>query len=304
MSNTSRNTHPVLSVLSLPIILLVTACTVVIHPQADSSESTSAGMGSSSSSSSGGSSGATSSTSIASSSSSDTSGSADETGAGSHECDVFMQDCEEGEKCMPFGSNWSSTRCASIDDDPDGFGDPCMVDGDPMSGLDSCDAGLMCYHVDPKTLQGTCISICTGSEADPMCDPQGTCTMLGRLAICEIECDPLLQDCPNDPSLGCYPGGPMGTWECSLNRSEGGGITADPCGEDDGCEPGHVCLPQIVVPGCQGAEKCCAWLCDLTEDPIAECAMAGSRTCVEWYSPPEAAPPGYEDVGVCAMPFP
>lgn len=212
-----------------------------------------------------------------------------------------MQDsCGGGRKCLPWGSNWSGTRCSNIDDNPDVFGGPCTVEGNPMSGLDSCDEGLMCYHVDPKTLQGTCISMCTGSEDDPMCDPQGMCTMLGYLAVCEIDCDPLQQDCPND--LGCYPGG-QNTWECSRDWSEQGGVTGDPCADDDRCDPGHVCLPKDVVSGCRGVEACCAQLCDLSADPLAECATAGG-TCVPWYSPPEAAPPGYENVGACAIPFP
>ena len=46
----------------------------------------------------------------------------DDGGTGVFECDLWGQDCPDGEKCMPWASNggtWNATRCSPVVDSPD-----------------------------------------------------------------------------------------------------------------------------------------------------------------------------------------
>jgi hypothetical protein len=221
------------------------------------------------------------------------------------ECSIFTQDCPAGDKCMPWaddgGSTWNATRCSPIADDPAAPGETCHVE---RSGVDDCELGAMCWDVDPKTNEGTCVSLCVGSERDPLCeDPDEICTVSGDgvLAVCLPTCDPLLQDCPE--GQGCYPIGPG--WSCAPNAPEVGDYGC-PCEFINVCNPGLVCLDAAAVPSglpCEGATGCCTELCDLS-DPTGDeqCAgVLGGQVCQPWYEQ-GAALPGDEDVGVCAVP--
>jgi hypothetical protein len=57
------------------------------------------------------------------------------------------------------------------------------------------------------------------------------------------------------------------------------------------------------VPGCTGSLGCCTEYCDLTaDDPSAACAgQSAGQECVAAYTEGDA-PPGLEDVGLCAIP--
>jgi len=115
-------------------------------------------------------------------------------------CDVWTQDCPSGEKCIAWasdGGTWNATRCSGIVRDPGAIGDPCTVEGSAFSGIDDCDIGAMCFHVDPETNEGTCLGLCIGSAEDPICDPGTTCTIRndGVLTLCLPTCNPLLDDC-------------------------------------------------------------------------------------------------------------
>jgi hypothetical protein len=123
-------------------------------------------------------------------------------GGGPLDCDPFAQDCPPGEKCMAWaddgGADWNALRCTPVRDDPDAPGDPCTVEGSAMSGIDSCEQGSMCFHVDPDTNVGTCVSQCTNSLADPMCPADGEVCIVSNedvLALCLTPCDPLADDC-------------------------------------------------------------------------------------------------------------
>ncbi len=107
------------------------------------------------------------------------------------ECDVYMQDCPDGEKCMPWandgGDEWNATQCTPISDRPAEPGEPCTVEGGPTSGIDSCAASAMCWQVDPGTNMGNCIAMCTGSADMPVCEDPGTqCVVFTAdvLALC------------------------------------------------------------------------------------------------------------------------
>ncbi|MCX4242328.1 ribulose phosphate epimerase [Paraliomyxa miuraensis] len=226
----------------------------------------------------------------------------------SFECDIFAQDCPPGEKCMPWsndGGTWNATRCSPVAMNPGQPGDDCAVEGSAVSGIDDCDLGAQCWDVDPETNMGTCVAMCTGDEANPICeDPDTTCSIAndGAIVLCLPVCDPLLQDCPMGNA--CYP--VAEDWVCGPDASGEMGAYGDPCEFINVCDPGLVCLGAAAVPpgeACEGAAGCCTEVCDVT-DPTgdAQCSgQAGGQTCQAWYDP-MSVPPGYEDVGVCALP--
>ncbi|MCY1013904.1 hypothetical protein OV079_51940 [Nannocystis pusilla] len=122
-------------------------------------------------------------------------------GANDDWCDPWVQDCPEGQKCMPWSgdgdSSWESLKCVDVVPNPDDVGEPCMVFGSGVSGEDTCDVGQMCWNVVDGV--GTCIAMCVGSPEAPSCEsPGATCHISGEgiLNLCLPNCDPLKQDCP------------------------------------------------------------------------------------------------------------
>ncbi|MCX4241142.1 hypothetical protein [Paraliomyxa miuraensis] len=226
------------------------------------------------------------------------------------DCDIFAQDCPAGYKCMPWapdgGSSWNGTRCSPIAEDPAGIDEPCMVEGSPTSGVDDCELSAMCWDVDPKTLEGTCIPLCIGTESDPYCaDPMRECAYGsdGALFLCLRTCDPLVQDCP--ASEACYP--IQDSWSCAPDASGDMGAYGDPCEFINVCDPGLVCLlSEAVPPGqpCEDAIGCCTEVCNVF-DPLGDLqcmSAAEGQTCQPWWEE-GSAPLGYDHVGVCALPL-
>ncbi len=119
------------------------------------------------------------------------------------ECDLHAQDCPLGEKCMPWandgGPTHNATRCSPVDPEPNSIGDPCIVEGNALSGIDSCVLGAMCMGVDPMTNEGTCVELCGGTPGSGTCQAPGVeCTPLSDLPIplCLVACDPMASQCP------------------------------------------------------------------------------------------------------------
>lgn len=225
-------------------------------------------------------------------------------GGVSIECSVWTQDCAEGEKCAPWnntgGAAWNATRCVPVDAAPSQPGDTCTVEGSGVSGIDSCDVSSMCWDVDGETNEGTCVAFCTGSENAPVCDnPETSCSIAndGVLILCLPTCDPLIQNCADGQA--CYP--IDDSFVCAPDASgEDQGADNDPCEFINACDEGNICVNPDIVDGCPpGSAGCCQAVCDLTEAMPEGCT--GSETCVSWFEEGNV-PPGYEDVGVCALP--
>jgi len=218
------------------------------------------------------------------------------------ECDPFVQDCPVGEKCMPWADDgagvWNATRCSPVDPDPNAPGEPCTVEGSGTSGLDSCDVGVMCFDVDPETNEGTCVAMCTGSPADPLCaEPEEACLIAndGVLVLCLDTCNPLEPAC--EPGTECYPSPTSDAFLCLPDSGEG--EYGAPCEFTSACAPGHACLDGSVFPACAEA-SCCTPFCDITAGlPCPDDALG--VTCQPWYED-GMAPPGYENVGACTLP--
>ncbi len=224
----------------------------------------------------------------------------------SDDCDPYDQDCPRGEKCTVWASDGgifvNSTKCVPVSDDPRGTGEPCHVEGSLHSGIDDCDFGAVCWHVDPETLDGACVPFCVRDGGWPTCEEPGwICPNEDSpVPVCFQLCNPSTQDCPE--GQGCYP--LQGEWVCTLDASNGTGAYGDRCGLLNQCDPGLVCVnPERLPPGqeCEDAVGCCTELCDLT-DPAGDLQCSGAaegQTCQPW---DEEAEPSYENVGVCVLP--
>lgn len=227
-------------------------------------------------------------------------------------CDVFAQDCPTGTKCMPWandgGTSWNEWRCFPVAEDPAGVGEPCHLLGgpdNPLSGLDDCEVGAMCFNVDLETLEGTCFPFCVGSDREPTCaDADRYCAIEGDGTpyLCAPSCDPLAPNCPAQQV--CLPDGLW--WTCAPDGSGDMGAYGDPCDFLNECDPGLVCQGSSALPPglpCDGATDCCTELCDLS-DPLGDAQCTGAaegQACESWYGPGQAPAP-YENLGVCALP--
>jgi pyruvate/2-oxoglutarate dehydrogenase complex dihydrolipoamide acyltransferase (E2) component len=118
------------------------------------------------------------------------------------ECDVFAQDCDPGQKCVPWaeggGGAWNATKCVDITGDG-APGDPCTAPEGGVAGIDDCALGS---HVlgrrrrEPRHLRRP---VHRPLDA-PVCPPQiPVCSPAkGSSTSAFPDCDPLLQDCPGD----------------------------------------------------------------------------------------------------------
>ena len=220
-------------------------------------------------------------------------------------CDPFAQDCSAGEKCAAYaddgGSYWNNTKCVPVMEDPAQPGEPCFVVGNGVSGIDSCDVGAMCWDTDAENM-GVCVALCTGTPDWPMCPAGFVCALTSDavLNLCFSECDPLIQDCPLDDDL-CIPS--FDSFLCVLDASGEEGQVNDPCEFADACDKGLYCIDSANGMECdQESIGCCQLFCDLSVmNPDMQCAGVG-QACVAWYEE-GTAPPGYEDVGICAVPM-
>ena len=216
------------------------------------------------------------------------------------ECDLWAQDCPEGEKCMPWandgGNSWNATRCSPIAEEAGGPGDPCTVEGNGLSGIDTCELGTMCWDVDPATNEGHCVSLCVGSPEAPMCDdPSTSCVITSSPpALCIPNCDPIAQDCAEGEA--CYFVGSV--FSCVPDASGEMGAPGDACEYINACDPGNFCAQAEVVPDCMGAAGCCSPFCAV-DDPMPPCLPG--QICTPFFQEGDA-PEGYELVGGCVLP--
>ena len=218
------------------------------------------------------------------------------------ECDLWEQNCPEGQKCMPWANDGSNarnaTKCTDVMLNAGKPGDECTAEGNGVSGVDSCEKAAMCWNISQQTGKGTCIGFCMGPQEAPTC-PGGThCFVSGSgvLILCLPDCDPLAPDCPNMEL--CIPG-PMGDgFVCVLDDSGDMGQQNDPCDVPNACDSGLACFPPDFASECDPmAPGCCLPFCDLTNPT---CTNQGAA-CIGWYEP-GMAPPGFENVGICRLP--
>lgn len=212
-------------------------------------------------------------------------------------CDPVLQDCPEGEKCTAVGDQpgtcCDSHRCVDVIGDEQ-LWEPCMRGEDN----DDCAPGLFCMTLDQTvTGPGICFGFC------PVDDPDGCQSMWaldeaycaplygGVVPVCEKDCHPLDQDC--DDGLACMAVFDDG-FVCSV---PGDGLHAEACASKLGCAKGLLCVNGPAVDGCQ-SDACCTNFCDITEMNTCE---GPNEACIPYWEN-GMPPPGYENVGVCAIP--
>jgi len=214
---------------------------------------------------------------------------------GVSECDPFMQDCPEGEKCVPYGStggNWDANKCVMVEGSG-AAGDSCTYGG-VVEATDNCDAGTHCWDVVDVDgmLVGVCTPFCGGTADNPVCDPGTSCLIAneGSINLCVQTCDPLLQDCGE--GLACF--WANNGFNCIFTTQDI--PLGEACGFINDCTEGHTCIGAEFMPECAGS-ACCSAFCDL-DDPT--CDLDGTE-CTTFFEE-GMAPPGYEGVGVCILP--
>ncbi len=208
-------------------------------------------------------------------------------------CSLVDQNCPTGEACKPWSDDgsdvWGASRCTPVSPEPAQLGEPCHVEGSATTGIDSCDVGLMCWNVDARMSEGTCVQFCGGTDSDPLCGiAEETCSIAnhGVLPLCLPRCDPLTSTC--EPGFGCYPGS-GGDFVCIR---EGEPVHLDVFHPE--CPAGTFWANPAEVEGCVDGEPCCAAFCDVT-DPEA---CGPDADCLSYVQGelPEVDPLGYCDV--------
>ncbi|MCX4247935.1 hypothetical protein [Paraliomyxa miuraensis] len=214
------------------------------------------------------------------------------------ECDLLVQDCPEGHKCVPYTYHadlqWVGTVCVRVPEEPDLPGEPCMVEDHVGSSRDSCDRGAICWQVDPTTLEGVCHSLCDILDGVLACDSGLDCAQLSFVPLCVEPCDPLTPSCPRGQActfagsaLTCQPVPLAGATEGEMCHP-----WSIPCVDGSLCsfDPALDCLR---LPGA----GCCAAPCDMnTPKPCEDPASI----CVPWFT--VDPPPDLAHLGVCVVP--
>ncbi len=196
------------------------------------------------------------------------------------ECSVQDQDCCDGEACKARandgGDSWNATICTPLAAEAGQLGDPCVAEGSAVSGNDTCDLGLMCWNVDPQTLEGTCAQYCVPDGDEPLCaSADETCIVANRwaLPLCLPACDPLTPEC--GPGFGCYPGS-ENDFVC---MREGEEVDIDGLRHPD-CPAGTLMVLPSIVEGCSDDAPCCASFCDQTA--VSPCG--GTGECLPYFA--------------------
>jgi hypothetical protein len=216
------------------------------------------------------------------------------------DCDMYEQNCPDGEKCVPYstGGSWDAYHCAPIMGDQ-APGEPCTYSG-VVDSFDDCDATSWCWDVMDVEGEwiGVCAPFCTGTADSPEC-PVGSACLIGNYSfnICITTCHPLLQDCGE--GLACI--WANDNFHCAFTNQD---LPAgQPCRALNDCAVGLNCVAAEQLPTCDGA-SCCSEFCDLDlgDEPCG--ALLPGTACVPMFDF-GAAPPGYDDVGLCmAIPPP
>lgn len=216
-----------------------------------------------------------------------------------YECDLFAQDCTDGEKCVPYssmGSYFDGSKCVPVTGDQ-APGELCSYGG-TAAATDDCDENSGCWDIHELDGEqvGICHAFCLGNADNPMCPAGSSCSLDsdGAWAFCFVTCDPVAQDC--GPGLGCYWANVEFTCTFTSNIPAG-----EPCGLVNDCAPGLACVPADLLPICSDT-ACCARFCYLSLGD-SQCDATPGTACLPFFEE-GMAPPGEEDIGVCIVPAP
>jgi hypothetical protein len=126
----------------------------------------------------------------------------------------------------------------------------------------------------------------TGSGSETTSETMGTETTSSSGGADGDPCNPLAAEC--DAGLGCYPV-PTDMFECAPEGSAG---QEEKCNSETDCADGFYCAASISLVDCKGPQ-CCTAYCDLDGDDCPDAYHCAA------YFPPDEAPNGLENVGIC-----
>ncbi len=205
-------------------------------------------------------------------------------------CDPLAPACALNERCAPYLAEGTvAFHCAPLHASPNNRDAACTVDTTTYAladYVDSCNAGLTCLGFDgTPNVTGRCQPLCnSGCAAAEVC----ITSVANDLSVCARPCNPLVLGCAS--GFGCYP--VAENFACLPTTSPGPFRAA--CTTPQACSPGMACFPGAYVFGCT-ADACCTPYCDMFFG--ASCPLG--TDCLYWYDF-GAAPPGLEDLGLCA----
>ncbi len=215
------------------------------------------------------------------------------------ECDPKQQDCKAGEKCTAVspkeGDPWGVNKCVPTMGDSQ-VGDPCDIVDGKYTGLDNCDVGLICLLTDDEGKGGACVEFCDTNDQCPKTGAQCVVYNDGALPICLVDCDPLIQDCPEGQA--CYNSAGDSFVCFKESAMPGEGAPGDECSYINQCQKGSFCANPAALSMCGAETGCCTPYCPV-DGGNAPCN--DGEDCVPFFVE-GMAPPGFENVGVCAIP--
>jgi hypothetical protein len=217
---------------------------------------------------------------------------------GEQQCDLTLQDCPEGFKCIAWDAEGDPIAidaivCAPIDDDPVDLYANCT--NDIAACTDDCPGGAACLPFYDEA--GTCLDLC---GEDGVCPGDQVCMTCADCwsAWCVPTCDPLAPECP-DTLDGCSLSGQFGQSAFSCGGASGPGGLGDQCVSTGECGAGLFCAElEALGPSCPDF-GCCTELCDVN-DPDPPCSDP-AHVCVPIFIPGQALP-SQEHIGICALP--
>lgn len=213
-------------------------------------------------------------------------------------CALWKQDCPEGQKCIPYGPGLVQTRCVPLAPLPVGPLKPCVASGAGDEIVDDCDESSICWFIDGGDYQGDglCLPLCHPDHLQ--CADGSLCisiTVLSELYQCLPLCDPRVPSCPGSSSCQ-YDLGEQFSCNWSFDQRTYG----EPCGAIAQCVDGLTCGAAIDIPGC-ASDFCCTSFCDVSAPNT--CPDAPTQECLSYFENLGGrSPPGFEDIGVCAIP--
>ncbi len=215
------------------------------------------------------------------------------------QCDPKSQDCPEGEKCsavsIVVGNPWGANTCVPKKGDSQ-VGDSCDIEDGKYTGIDNCDAGLICLLTDDDGNGGACVEFCDSNDLCP--DTSGAkCVVYndGSLPICLNNCDPLVQDCPEGQA--CYNSAGDDFVCFKESAMPGEGAPGAECAFINQCQKGSFCAAATALADC-ATPSCCTPYCPVSG---GNAPCGNGEDCVAFFTE-GMAPPGLEDIGVCAIP--
>lgn len=215
------------------------------------------------------------------------------------QCDPTIQDCPPEQKCSAVsdqpGDPWGINTCVPATGDSQ-VGDPCEIENGKYTGLDNCDVGLICLLTDDEGKGGACVEFCDVNSSCPKTGAKCVVYNDGSLPICLTDCDPLVQDCPEGQA--CYNSGGENFVCFKESAMPGEGGPGASCTYINQCQQGSFCGAAASVANCGAESGCCTPYCPVSEG-AAPCQEG--EECVAFFAE-GSAPPGLEDVGVCAIP--